>query len=67
MFQVIRSQSTGTIFKSFLNTDSALEIIVKLGIITSLFFGKFKDLIEISNAAVQLETKILYFLEIPLI
>ena len=67
IFQVFKSQSTGTIFKLFLITDRPFEIIVKFGIITSLFFFILKDLTTISNAAVQFDTNIPYFFSTSLL
>ena len=49
-------------FKPFLTKHKIEEIIVNVGTITSSPFFKFKDLIEISKAAVPLVTAIPYFL-----
>jgi len=49
------------IFKLFLITADALEIIVKLGIIISLLLSNSKLLTAISRAAVPLDTKTQYF------
>lgn len=62
VFQESNSQSTNTGFKSFFITDKAVEIIEKLGIITSDPFFNFKDFTAISRAAVPLETLIANFL-----
>ena len=62
IFQFSRSQSTSTGLAFCLITANALEIIVKLGIITSSFFLIPKALIAISKAAVPFETAIENFL-----
>ena len=61
MFQVFKSTSTKIGLRLFLITQSAVEIIEKAGIITSLPFFKFSDFKAISRAAVPLLTEIAYF------
>ena len=56
IFQFFKSQSTNLIFNPNFIAASAFDIIVKLGIITSSFFFKFKDFTAISSAAVPLDT-----------
>ena len=62
MFQLSRSQSTSIGFNPNFITQSAVDIIEKVGIIISSFGFKFKALIAISNAAVPLDTAIPNFL-----
>ena len=62
IFQFARSQSTATGFNPSFITHKAVEIIEKVGIITSSFFLRFKDFKATSNAAVPLETATAYFL-----
>ena len=62
MFQLSRLQSIGIGFACCLITESAFEIIVKFGIKTSSFFFIPRAFMEISKAAVPLETAIENFL-----
>ena len=62
IFQFARSQSTATGFNPSFITHKAVEIIEKVGIITSSFFFRFRDLRAISNAAVPFDTATAYFL-----
>ena len=66
IFQFFRSTSIKIGFKPNLITHRAVEIIEKVGIITSSPLFRFNDLRAISKAAVPLETAIPYFLLIYL-
>ena len=56
IFQFLSSQSINFILRLDLITANAFDIIVKLGIITSSSFFKFRLLTAISRAAVPLDT-----------
>ena len=62
MFQLLKSESTKTGFNFILITAKAVEIIEKVGIITSSFGFKLRAFKATSSAAVPLETAIAYFL-----
>ena len=49
-------------FRPNFTTHKAVDMIEKVGIITSSFFLRFKDFKATSNAAVPLETATAYFL-----